>query len=107
MLSIMSRLPIFLQFFNGTSFLLKTRIIDHENGLLLSVIIKLEPLKNKDEIIYIFGNKVVAFKAYVVIEERDRLITTNKMNRILGSNDKILSAFSKMPKRRGYIVRIL
>jgi hypothetical protein len=107
LLSIIFRLLIFLQFFNGTSFLLKTRIIDHENGLVLSVIIKLEPLKNKDEIIYIFGNKVVAFKAYVVIEERDRLITTDIMIRILGSNDKILSAFSKMPKRRGYIVLIL
>jgi urease accessory protein len=85
---------------------LKTRIID-EKGLVLNDSIKLEPSKNKNEILYIFGEKVVMFTAYVVIGETDRLLTTDKLNRILGSNGKILLGFSQMPRRRGYVVRIL
>jgi hypothetical protein len=42
--------------------------------------------------------------AYVVIGEKDRLLTTDKLNQILGGNGKILSGFSQMLKRRGYVV---
>jgi hypothetical protein len=45
--------------------------------------------------------------AYVVTGNWDLIITDDKMNRILGTNDKILSGFSQMPKRCGYVVRIL
>jgi len=86
---------------------LKTRIIDNEKGLLLNDSIKLEPSKNKNEILCVFGEKVVIFTAYLVIGETNRLLTTDKLNRILGSNGKILSGFSQMPRRRGYVVRIL
>ena len=92
--------------FNFDVCVLKTRILD-EKGLVLNDSMKLEPSKNKNEILYVFGEKVVMFTAYVVIGETDRLITTDKLNRILGGNGKILSGFSQMPRRRGYIVRIL
>jgi hypothetical protein len=45
--------------------------------------------------------------AYVVTGNWDLIITDDKINRILGTNDKILSGFSQMPKRCGYVVRIL
>jgi urease accessory protein len=86
---------------------LKTRIINNEKGLILSDIIKLEPLEKKKEFTYIFGNKVVMFTAYVVTGERDSLFLADKMTRILEGNDKILSGFSQMPNGSGYVVRVL
>jgi urease accessory protein len=73
--------------------MLKTRIIDNEKGLVLSDSLRLEPLKNRNEIMYVFGNKVGMFTTYVVTIEKDRLITNDKINRIVGTNDKILSGF--------------
>lgn len=86
---------------------LKTRIINNEKGLILSDIIKLEPLEKKKEFTYIFGNKVVMFTAYVVTGDRDSLFLADKMTRILEGNDKILSGFSQMPNGSGYVVRVL
>jgi hypothetical protein len=59
----------------------------------LSDSLRLEPLKNRNEIIHVFGNKVGMFTAYVVTIEKDRLITNDKINRTPGINDKILSGF--------------
>jgi urease accessory protein len=87
--------------------MLKIRIIDNRKGLVLSDSLRLEPLKNRNEIMYVFGNRVVVFTAFVMTSDQDRLITNDKMNRILGTNDKILSGFSQTPQRRGYVVRIL
>lgn len=51
----------------------------------------------KKESMYIFDNKVVMFTAYVVTGERDCLFLADKMTRILGENDKILSGFHRCP----------
>ena len=54
--------------------ILKTRISNNEKGLILSDIIRLEPLKNKKEFMYIFGNKLVMLTAYVVTGEKKQSI---------------------------------